>query len=55
MKKNRKALGKLMAEFSQELGIPSPKGNGGMGKKILMAAGSLAGFYMIRGIINKMK
>ncbi|HHY81165.1 MAG TPA: hypothetical protein GX505_00585 [Clostridiales bacterium] len=56
MKMNRKALRKMMTEFSQELGMPTPaKRNGSMGKRLLLAAGSIAGFYLIRGLFNRMK
>jgi hypothetical protein len=55
MKMNRKALGKLMSEFSQELGIADQKKTGSMGRKMLAAAGSVAGFFLIRSIYNRIK
>lgn len=55
MKMNRKALGKLMSEFSQELGIADQKKAGSMGRKMLAAAGSVAGFFLIRSIYNRIK
>ena len=55
MKMNRKTLGKMMSEFSQELGMPAQKKVGGLSKKMLWAAGSAAGFFLIRGLYNRMK
>lgn len=55
MKMNRKTLGKMMSEFSQELGMPAQKKVGGLSRKMLWAAGSAAGFFLIRGLYNRMK
>jgi hypothetical protein len=49
MKINRRDLAKKMTEFSKELGI-SPKKN--VGKTMLWAAGSIAGYFLIRGFYN---
>lgn len=54
MNRNLKPLKKMMTEFSQELGMPAAK-KGGLGKKMLWAAGSAAGFFLIREIYNRMK
>lgn len=55
MKKNLKPLKNIMSEFSQELGIPAKKKTTGLGRKMLWAAGSAAGFFLIRQIYNRMK
>jgi hypothetical protein len=55
MKMNRNKLGKMMSEFSQELGMPAQRKAGGLGRKMLWAAGSAAGFLLIRGLYNRMK
>ncbi len=52
--KRKKALGKMMTEFSQELGMTAPKRNK-MGRNMLLAAGSIAGYALIRRIFNRMK
>jgi len=52
--KNRKSLAKMMTEFSQELGITGQKKNN-MATKMLVAAGSAAGLYLIRQLYNRMK
>lgn len=54
MKKNTKPLKKMMTEFSQELGMPAAKKTG-MGKRMLWAVGSAAGFFLARGIYNRLK
>jgi hypothetical protein len=46
MKMNRNKLGKMMSEFSQELGMPAQRKAGGLGRKMLWAAGSAAGFLL---------
>ncbi len=51
MKMNRRDLAKKMTEFSKELGI-APKRTGTVGKTMLWAAGSVAGYFLIRGIYN---
>jgi hypothetical protein len=55
MKMNHNKLGKMMSEFSQELGMPAQRKAGGLGRKMLWAAGSAAGFLLIRGLYNRMK
>jgi hypothetical protein len=55
LKKNLKPLKNIMSEFSQELGIPAKKKTAGLGRKMLWAAGSAAGFFLIRQIYNRMK
>lgn len=54
MKRNRRTLGKMMSEFSQELGISGQK-KSGLAAKMLWAAGSAAGFYLVRQLYNRMK
>ena len=55
MKMNRRDLAKKMTEFSKELGI-APKRTGTVGKTMLWAAGSVASYFLIRGIYkNRMK
>ena len=54
MKKNLKPLKNMMAEFSQDLGMPAAKRTS-MGKKMLWAAGSAAGFFLAREIYNRLK
>jgi hypothetical protein len=49
MEINRRDLAKKMTEFSKELGI-APKKN--VGKTMLWAAGSIAGYFLIRGFYN---
>ena len=51
MKMNRRDLAKKMTEFSKELGI-APKRTSSAGKTMLWAAGSVAGYFVIRGIYN---
>ncbi|MDD2503119.1 MAG: hypothetical protein PHP79_05585 [Clostridia bacterium] len=51
MKMNRRDLTKKMTEFSKELGI-IPKKTGSAGRTLLWAAGSIAGYFLIRGIYN---
>ena len=53
MKMNRQALSKMMSEVSKELGMAASKKSGAVAKKMLWAAGSVAGYYLIRGIDNK--
>ncbi len=54
MKKNLRPFKKMMTEFSQELGMPAAK-KGSLGKKMLWAAGSAAGFFLAREIYNRLK
>ena len=54
MKKNKKALSKMMAEFSQELGM-APQRKSKAGRGMLLAAGGIVGYAMIRGMLNRMK
>lgn len=54
MKKNKKALSRMMTEFSQELGMTPPK-RSRVGKGMLLAAGGIVGYTMIKGMLNKMK
>lgn len=53
MRMNKKALSKMMTEFSQELGMAQPK-KGKAGKGFLLAAGGLLGYALIRGMRSKM-
>ncbi|MBE3100923.1 MAG: hypothetical protein IMZ47_01455 [Firmicutes bacterium] len=50
----KKPLGKMMTEFSHELGITTTKKNK-TGKRMLMAAGGVLGFSLIKGMMNRMK
>ena len=54
MKRSKMPLGKRMSEFSQELGVTTPK-KSKMGRGMLMAAGSILGYAVIRGIFNRMR
>jgi hypothetical protein len=54
LRMNKKALSKMMNEFSQELGMTQPKKNR-VGRVMLLAAGGIAGYALIRGMLNRMK
>ncbi|MDD2503956.1 MAG: hypothetical protein PHG58_08965 [Clostridia bacterium] len=54
MKRNKNTLGKMMTEFSQDLGMSAPK-TSKVGRNMLLAAGGIAGYALIRGMINRMK
>ncbi|MGI6538216.1 MAG: hypothetical protein ACOX22_07810 [Caldicoprobacterales bacterium] len=54
MKFNRNALSKMMSEISQELGVDAPKKRK-MRNTLLWTAGSIAGYYLMRKIYNRVK
>ena len=54
MKHNKARLGKMMSEFSEELGVTAPEKDR-MGKGLLMVAGGILGYAAIRGIVKRGK
>ena len=52
--KGRKPVRKMMSEFSEELGVTTRKKNK-MGISLLVAAGGIIGYNLIRGAMNRTK
>ncbi|WZL79194.1 hypothetical protein QBE55_03240 [Eubacteriales bacterium mix99] len=52
--KRRKPVRKMMSEFSEELGVTAHKRNK-MGIGLLVAAGGIVGYSLVRGAMNRTK
>ena len=52
--KGRKPVRKMMSEFSEELGVTAHKRNK-MGIGLLVAAGGIVGYSLVRGAMNRTK
>ncbi len=52
--KGRKPIRKMMSEFSEELGVTTHK-KSKVGIGLLVAAGGIVGYSLVRGTMNRIK